>query len=106
VKKRIARTVGWLALTAALALGAGCALYRNDRTYVPDEQYSYARDVFMQTGSLDLTERRLNDLAWERPKINEAMYRIRKEFEVLPEEVPAASAKTAATAGSESPGHK
>ena len=71
-------------------LFAGCALYRNDRAWVPKEQYQYAREMFIQTGSLDLVEQRLTDLKWRRAKINEIVYRLGKEFEVLPEELPTA----------------
>jgi hypothetical protein len=81
-----------LLLAGLLLLPAACSLYRNDRCWVPPEQYSLARDVFIQTGSLDLVRQRLEDLQWERAKINEALYRLQKEFEVLPEEKPEASA--------------
>ena len=69
-------------------LFAGCALYRNDRAWVPKEQYQYAREMFIQTGSLDLVQRRLTDMKWRRAKVNEIVYRLGKEFEVLPEELP------------------
>ena len=70
-------------------LFAGCALYRNDRAWVPKEQYQYAREMFIQTGSLDLVQQRLTDMKWRRAKVNEIVYRLGKEFEVLPEELPA-----------------
>jgi hypothetical protein len=73
-------------LAGAMALGSGCALYRNDRCWAPPEQYALARDLFIQTGSLDLVQRSLVDLEWETCKINEAVYRLQKEFEVLPED--------------------
>ena len=76
----------------ALALPGGCALYRNDRCWVPDDQYAYARELFIATGSLELVERQLADLEWRRCRRNEVVYRLQKEFEVLPEELPAPSA--------------
>ena len=91
----VARVFG-LALTIMLALiltlGTSCALYREDRCWIPPEQYALARDLFIQTGSLDLVQRNLEDMQWERCKINEAVYRLQKEFEVLPEGEPAAGA--------------
>lgn len=81
--------VGWLVCTLTL----GCALYRNDHCYVPNEQYVKAREMFVQTGSLDLVERQLKDLEWRPCKINEVLYRLSKEFEVLPEELPSQQAQ-------------
>ncbi len=88
-----------LLLMMTPALMAGCALYRNDKCYVPAEQYQLARDMFIQSGSLDLVERRLQDLEWQRCKVNETMYRLQKEFDVQPEEVAAPQAQPAAPAG-------
>jgi hypothetical protein len=77
-----------LALPIALAaLATGCALFPNDRCYVPHEQYLTARDMFVQTGSLDIVERRLEEFQWRRCKINEILYRLEKEFQALPEEI-------------------
>ncbi|MCE5231584.1 hypothetical protein LLG95_18555 [bacterium] len=76
---------------AALAAGItlfGCSLYRNDHCWVSDEQYAVAREIFVQTGSLDLVKQRLVALQWQRCAQNEAIYRLQKEFEVLPEVVP------------------
>lgn len=60
------------------------------------------REMYLRTGSLDLVERQLDDLQWQRCKINETIYRLGKEFEVLPEVVPAtASAGDAVTISAE-----
>lgn len=86
------KIAGWIAGgTLVLSLTLGCSLYRNDHCYVPDEQYAQARTMFIQTGSLDLVQRQLEDLQWRHCKVNETMYRLQKEFEVLPEEVSAQS---------------
>lgn len=86
-------TAGCLAATLlAGGMAGGCALYRNDHCYVTPDKYTLARNLFIETGSLDLVERRLHDLQWQRCEVNEAIYRLRKEFEVLPEESPAVSA--------------
>ena len=61
-----------------------CALYREDRCYVDDDQYGLAHDLFVQTGSLDIVEKQLNEFDWRRCKVNEVIYRLRKEFEVVP----------------------
>lgn len=89
----VKRTIGLIACAAlALTLGLGCALYRNDKCYVEDSQYARAREIFIRTGSLDLVERQLKEWEWRRCKVNETMYRLNKEFEVLPEELPVAQA--------------
>jgi hypothetical protein len=72
-------------LAAWMLASVGCALYRNDRCWVSPEEYAQARDIFLQAGSLDLVHKRLDDLDWKTSKINETLYRLRKEFEVLPE---------------------
>ncbi len=78
----------------ALAALPGCAgfldLYRNDRCFVPDDRYAYAREQFIQTGSLDLVQLRMEELQWQRCERNEVLYRLQKEFEVLPEALPGA----------------
>jgi hypothetical protein len=83
-----ARLLGRLAiaiLVAWMLASVGCALYREDRSWVSPDEYALARDMFLQAGSLDLVHKRLNDMDWETGKINETLYRLRKEFEVLPE---------------------
>ncbi|MEN6627771.1 MAG: hypothetical protein ABFD69_16210 [Candidatus Sumerlaeia bacterium] len=80
-------------ILAAALTAAGCSLYRNDRCYLSDEQYAVARELFVQTGSLDLVQQRLVALQWKISERNEAVYRLQKEFEVLPEELPAAAPK-------------
>lgn len=70
----------------------GCALYRDDRCYLPADEYYIARDLFIQTGSLELVRLTLRDYQWQTCKLNEALYRLQKEFEVLPEELPESNA--------------
>jgi hypothetical protein len=71
-----------------LGLTAGCALYRNDHCWVAEPQYQTAREMFLATGSLDLVQARLTDMQWRRCKVNEILYRLGKEFDVLPDELP------------------
>ncbi|MBI1784168.1 hypothetical protein HYR69_03410 [Candidatus Sumerlaeota bacterium] len=65
-------------------LPAACALYRNDRCYVEDEDYAVAHKLFVESGSLDLVQRQLREFKWRRCEINETIYRLTKEFEVVP----------------------
>ena len=70
-----------MALLPLLA-AAGCSIYRNDRCYVDDTRYGAMRQVFMQTGSVELVRQQMEDLQWARCEKNEVLYRISKEFEV------------------------
>lgn len=80
--------LGIMAIVAlTLTLAGGCSLYRNDRCWMNKEQYLIARDLFIQTGSFDIVEQELARYEWRRCKINEALYRLEKEFEILPEEI-------------------
>lgn len=79
--KRIVRQLCFGGLVL-LAFGIACAWYENDRAYVPEAQYREARAMFIENGSLDLVQRRLEKLQWRRARINETLYRLRKEFEI------------------------
>lgn len=68
---------------AATCLTASCALYRNDRCFLEDDRYAIARGLFIESGSLDLTQRQLKSFQWLDCEINEAVYRLQKEFEVI-----------------------
>lgn len=72
-----------LLLSFLLLAPVSCALYRNDRCYVEDEQYQIAYNLFLESGSLDLVERQLEAYEWRRCKVNETLYRLQKEFEVV-----------------------
>lgn len=66
-----------LLLTATL----GCSLYRNDRMWISEEKYATARSAYDTTGSLALTEEALREShVWQRAQINEAIYRLKKEY--------------------------
>jgi hypothetical protein len=68
---------------------AGCAFNSTDHCWVPDDQYHNARDLYIQTGSLEIVKRRMEEMQWRICRRNEVVYRLKKEFEVLPEELPA-----------------
>lgn len=74
------------ALAAGLLLGAtACSIYRNDKCWVDDTRYASMRDVFVQTGSMDLVRSQMDALEWARCEKNEVAYRLSQEFEI-PEE--------------------
>ncbi len=86
MKNLIAAIGGFIAASlfaAAFLSPSACALYRNDRCYVEDDQYRIAYNLFIESGSLDLVQRELKDFEWRRCAINEAVYRLEKEFEVV-----------------------
>ncbi|MFP4379841.1 MAG: hypothetical protein ACLFUS_04985 [Candidatus Sumerlaeia bacterium] len=68
-----------LILFAALSLG-GCELYRQDRAWIPPEKYKIARQEYDRTGSLMLVEQKLHQLHWQDAEVNEAIYRLKKEY--------------------------
>jgi hypothetical protein len=48
--------------------------------YLTDQQYAFARKSYDSTGSLVLTEKALVDKRWQRGQINEARYRLTKQY--------------------------
>ena len=83
--KRIfpARVLAALFAVHVFMLPAACSLYRNDRCFVEDDMFELAENLFIESGSLDLVERQLTGLEWRRCEINETLYRISKQFEVV-----------------------
>lgn len=79
-RKMVSRAA--LALMLAFVLFASsCSLYRNDRAWLPEEKYETAKNLYNQTGSLSLTQQTLREGGgWRRAEINEATYRLKKEF--------------------------
>lgn len=61
---------------------SSCALYRNDRCYLTDPEYVAAKKYYDKSNSLVLTEEYLQDRHWARCKVNEALYRLKKEYEL------------------------
>ena len=75
-----ASALGILLLVALLLSATGCAVYRADRTWIPEQKCEEARKVYDQTGSLALTEKVLRESDnWQRAEMNEAIYRLKKE---------------------------
>lgn len=77
------RAAGIALLAAVVPLAASCTTYREDRCYLEDPEYDFARALFLRTGSIDVTHRYLETNEWMRCQINEAIYRLSKEFEVI-----------------------
>ena len=67
-------------LLGLLLVFSACSLYRNDRMYLTDEEYAFAKKTYDSTGSLVLTEKALTDNHWQRGQINEARYRLTKQY--------------------------
>ena len=75
----------WAILIMVVIL-MGCG-YKQDRCWVDDSQYLKAKKIYQTTRNLDLVRRHLEDQRTWRPcEINEAIYRIKKEYH-LEEEV-------------------
>ena len=74
------RPTATLLLAALLGLSAACVGGPNDRCYIDDLRYHEARRAFERTQSLEVVERALKDAHWPNCEINEAIYRIEKEF--------------------------
>ena len=69
------------AIAGLILLGSACSLYRNDRMWIPDKKFEEAQKVYDQMGSLDLTRKTLwESHNWQRPEINEAIYRLEKLY--------------------------
>jgi len=70
-----------LLLVASVAtLLGGCVGGPTDKCYLFDVEYREARRAFERTQSLELVRQGLIDAHWPNCKVNEAIYRIEKEF--------------------------
>ena len=79
VKRKLRTALAGLLLLALLALSA-CSLYREDHMCLTDQEYAFAKKTYDSTGSLVLTEKALVDRHWQRGQINEARYRLTKQY--------------------------
>ena len=69
-----------LLFSVAGVLLVGCVTAPNDRCFIFDTRYHEARRAFERTGSVSLVRQALEDAHWPECEINEAIYRIEKEF--------------------------
>jgi hypothetical protein len=75
------RVVAAVLLSAAVpAILAGCLGGPNDREYITDARYREARRTFERSRSTEVARSAMRQAHWPRPMINEAVYRIEKEF--------------------------
>lgn len=82
-----ARSLRHSAAAAALCVAlvtslTSCALYRNDKCYVEDQDYRLAKELFIESGSLDAVRKQMELMEWSTCEKNEVVYRLSKEFEV------------------------
>jgi major membrane immunogen (membrane-anchored lipoprotein) len=71
----------WIVLMLALVLLAGgCSLYKNDKCWIDDYSYKKVKELYDKTGSLEMVRQTLKDEFWRRCEINEAIYRLKKEY--------------------------
>ena len=63
-------------------LFTACNAFDGDRVYIPDTQYETAKRVYNETGSVQLTAARLKEWHWRQAEINEAVYRLTKQYEM------------------------
>ncbi|HBF35049.1 TPA: hypothetical protein DDW35_10865 [Candidatus Sumerlaeota bacterium] len=61
---------------------AACNSFDGDKVYIPDTQYETAKRIYNETGSVQLTAGRLKELHWRSGEINEAVYRLTKQYEI------------------------
>ena len=59
-----------------------CNSFDGDKMYIPDSQYETAKRIYNETGSVQLTSAKLKELHWRKGEINEAVYRLTKEYEI------------------------
>lgn len=82
------KTIGLTACAAVLLCLAGCSLYQNDRQWLWDSEYLWVRDVYDRCGSVDVVEKVLRDRSWTRAQINEARYRLSKDYSLDEKGIP------------------
>ena len=73
-------TVTMLLAAAVAAALTGCLRNPDDRAYITDARYREARRAFERSRSTEVARMAMEQAHWPRPMINEAIYRIEKEF--------------------------
>lgn len=76
------KKIGLFLLLLIISLSISCSVYLNDKCWISEEKYTEAKKYFNDTGSLNLTMQYLKDKKWRRCEINEAKYRLIKEFDL------------------------
>jgi hypothetical protein len=65
---------------AIVLLASGCSWYKNDKCWIDDNRYKKVKELYDKTGSLEIVRQTLSDELWRRCEINEALYRLKKEY--------------------------
>lgn len=71
------------AMLASLLLVGCTASFGPRRSYLTPAKYQYVQQLYAQTHSLQIVRRTLEEERWRRSEINEAVYRLEKESEIL-----------------------
>ncbi len=70
-----------LILATTFLLAGGCGYKTEDRCWIDDYGYKQVKKLYEKTQTLDLVRRSLEDQHnWRQCEINEALYRLRKEY--------------------------
>ena len=77
---------GAIVLLAVVLAGCG-ASFGARRTYLSPTKYQYVQQLYAKTHSLQIVRRTLEEERWLRPEINEALYRLEKENEIIDSEI-------------------
>ncbi len=83
MRKRFSFLLSLTIISTTLFLSA-CVIYEpGERAYITDARYETVLDIYNTTSSLELTREALEqDPVWTRPEINEAIYRLKKQFQL------------------------
>jgi hypothetical protein len=69
-------------LTCAL-LGGCTSAFGPPRSYLTPTKYQYVQQLYAKTNSLQIVQLTLEKERWRRSQINEALYRLEKENEII-----------------------
>lgn len=69
-----------ITIVIILLVLAGCAWQQRDRCWISKSQYKEAKNLYDKVGSLELVRQTLKDDNWLNGEINEAIYRLKKEY--------------------------
>lgn len=75
----MARLTIVIALIIVMTMMA-CSWRERDFCWISDTYYNKARELYLKTGSLEIVKQTLKDNYWTPGEINEAVYRLKKEF--------------------------
>ena len=78
------KTLLSLTVLTCFLLASACQIYEpGQRAYISDYRYDTVQEIYDTTGSLELTRESLReDPTWSQPEINEAIYRLKKQYQL------------------------